>query len=691
MSATVTRAHTDKLAYVYLRQSTPAQVRENRESTDRQYALREKALAMGWPAERIRTLDGDLGMSGTGIRGRDDFKRVMADLAMGEVGAIFALEVPRLSRCGADWHRLLDVCALTDTLIVESGGCYNASDFNDEILLTIKGTMARGELRTMHERLHEAKLNKARRGELRAPLPVGLARDHEGKVVLDPDAEVRGAVQLVFETFRETGSAYGAVQSFLSRGLRFPKRTWGGTWDGKLVWGRLSHARALGVLKNPAYAGAYVYGRFRAKKTISPEGEVRTTTCRMQTSSWLVTIKDHHEGYIGWDEYLVNQERLERNRTNGEETVLRGPARQGTALLTGLLLCGGCGRRLTVRYQGDGGVYPVYECNWKKREGLGTGSCLSVRAHLLDHPVAERALAALDPVQVRVALDAVERVKEQDEALLRQWQMQIERAEYEAQLAQRRYEAVDPENRLVASTLERRWNEALSRLEGARQDFAEHRKAQSRIPDRETEERLLVLAADVRRLWNAPSTSAKDKKRMLRLLVADVTVWRQPATRTLRLGIRFRGGTTEEVELALPPRVSDRLRTPRDLVDRVAELAPTLSDDEVARTLNDEGWSSPKGSKFHAGIVKWIRYRYEIAGRDPRRPGELTVRETADKFGVNPGVVYYWLERGMLEARRKNQGTPYWITLSPEKEVELATRVADSSKIQAGKMKNPEV
>jgi DNA invertase Pin-like site-specific DNA recombinase len=347
MNTTISEQHLSKTAYVYVRQSTLAQVRHHQESTERQYALREKALELGWSNAVVQILDQDLGKSGAQITGREDFKTLIAEVSMGQVGAVFALEVSRLARSNLDWHRLLELCALTDTLVIDEDGCYNPADFNDGLLLGLKGTMAQAELHLLRGRLLGGKLNKAQKGELRFPLPVGLCYDDEGRIVLDPDEEVRGAVALVFRLFRETGTAFAEMQQFGKSTLRFPKRSYGGAWDGKLIWGPLSHNRVLNILKNPSYAGMYVFGRYQYRRQISSAGEVHKESRPVPMADWRVRLQEHHEGYISWEEYLKNQERLAKNRTNGEEMMLSGAAREGLALLQGLLVCGHCGRSLT--------------------------------------------------------------------------------------------------------------------------------------------------------------------------------------------------------------------------------------------------------------------------------------------------------------------------------------------------------
>src|SRR6266480_2712861 len=319
MNSKITEQHRSRPAYIYVRQSTNAQVLHHQESTERQYALRTMALELGWSESAIRTLDRDLGMTGTEMARREDFKTLVAEVSMGQVGAVFALEVSRLARSNLDWHRLLELCALTETLVIDEDGCYNPADFNDGLLLGLKGAMAQAELHFLRVRLLGGKLNKAKKGELRFPLPVGFYYDEESRIILDPDEEVRGAVSLVFRLFLETGSAFAVMQRFGATTLRFPKRSYGGAWDGKLIWGRLTHGRVLGLLKNPSYAGRYVFGRYRYRREISPEGKVHPRKYAVAIPDWRVSLQDHHEGYISWEEFLHNQERLEKNRTNGEE------------------------------------------------------------------------------------------------------------------------------------------------------------------------------------------------------------------------------------------------------------------------------------------------------------------------------------------------------------------------------------
>jgi hypothetical protein len=542
--------------------------------------------------------------------------------------------------------------------------------------------MAQAELHFLRARLLGGKLNKAKKGELRFPLPVGFRYDEDKCIILDPDEEVRSAVGLVFRLFRETGTAFAVMQRFAESALRFPKRSYGGAWDGKILWGRLTHGRVLGILKNPSYAGRYVFGRYHWRREINPSGEIQKRMHAVAMADWRVSLPEHHEGYICWEEFLKNQERLDKNRTNGDETLLSGPAREGLALLQGLLLCGHCGRALTVRYTGNGGIYPCYLCNWLRREGLASKDCMSFRCDLLDAAIAEEVLAALQPAELELALAALQDLEARDQAILRQWQMRLERAEYEAALAERRYQEVDPSQRLVAATLERRWNGALLQLEELKKQAAELERREARVATPEQKAKILALARDLPRLWHAPTTQAKDRKRMLRLLIKDITVEKLPQPKQLLVHIRWQGGACSDVCVQLPPKIADRVRYPAAVVDSVRHLAQSLPDGEIADCLNQEGQVSALGKPFTASMIKWVRYRYQIPRAGLERPEELTVQQVAERFRVSPNVVYYWIDRGVIQARRLNAGSPYWITLNETDERKLRDWVHNSSRIQ---------
>jgi DNA invertase Pin-like site-specific DNA recombinase len=680
MTEKITPRHLQQTAYVYIRQSSMGQVRHHRESTERQYALQDRARGFGWSPSRIKILDGDLGCSGASTTDRTDFKTLVADVSLGNAGAVLALEASRLARSNADWHRLIEICGITRTLIIDEDGCYDPSDFNDGLLLGLKGTMAQAELHFIRMRLQGGKLNKAKKGELRFPLPVGYVFDEMSRIIKDPDEQVRRAIELVFTAFLETGSAYGVVHRFAQENLLFPKRSYGGVWAGKLFWGRLTDSRVLGILKNPSYAGVYAFGRYRCVKDILEDGEVRSRIARMPRDEWLVEIRDHHEGYTSFEQYLKNLDAIERNRTNPKEAILSGPAREGLAMLQGLLICGYCGRRLTPRYRGNGGLYPIYECNWRKREGLSKTSCMSIQCGHLDRAVEERVWEVVNEEHLNLALDAYDILRQREGQISTQWKLRLQRAEYEAQLAQKRYEQVDPENRLVASSLEQRWNDTLIELEDVQNQIAELQQKQNVITSGQRED-VLKLARDLPRLWKSNATSTKDKKRILQLLIQDITVKKPDRGRAI-LHVRWQGGQCEDLHVELPRPSSERWRHSDALVQRVRELAHDYSDHEIAAQLNAEGLKSNKGNAFTRSSISWIRHKHAIPPVDKKKPGEQTVKEVSQQFGVSPGVVYYWIANKIITARRLNHGSPYWITINAQKKRELEMRVRESNRIQ---------
>ena len=382
----VRATHLDRTAVIYVRQSTLAQVREHTESTMRQYALAEEATRLGWAADAVEVIDADLGVSGRSVEGRDGFKALVARVCLGEIGAVFGLEISRLARSSADLSRMLELARLTDTLVIDADGIYDLADFNDRLLLGLKGTMSEAELHLLAGRLQGAKRAAAERGELRTPLPVGYVYDEDNEVVIDPDEEVAAAVADVCTAFTATGSAYGVVAAFTSR--RFPRRAYGGAWAGQVRFDRLTHSRACSILSNPVYAGAYVFGRFRSRRTVRPDGSVRTVTLELPRTEWAVCIHDHHEGYIDWDTFLANESRLAANRTNAGAR----PPREGAALCQGIVFCGCCGRSMSTRYAG---AHPYYECARSRADHVATPGCRSVRAATVDDAVATALLAAL--------------------------------------------------------------------------------------------------------------------------------------------------------------------------------------------------------------------------------------------------------------------------------------------------------
>jgi DNA invertase Pin-like site-specific DNA recombinase len=530
----ITSGHRERAALVYLRQSSMAQVRGHTESTRSQYALADKAAALGWARGDIEVIDTDLGISGKWGVAREGFTELVARVCSGDVGAIFGIEITRLARSSADVARLAEFARITGTLLIDPDGVYDPADVNDRVLLGFKGTMGEMELHVMAQRLQANKRAAAERGELRTPLPVGLVHDDAGDVVIDPDAEVQAAVRDVLAAFAACGSAYGVVAAFSGR--RFPLRAYGGAWAGQLRWGKLTHARVIGILKNPCYAGAYVHGRYSSRRTVEPDGTVHTGLIERPRAEWPVLIKDHHEGYITWPDYLANEARLAANRTSAGAR----PPREGCALCQGIIVCGSCGKPMRTNYHTD--QRPAYECS--SRAGrLTTPTCRSVAAATIDDAVVRVLLDALTPEQVALALSAADEVAGRHQRVSRAAELAVERARYDAGRAERAFCAVEPENRLVARSLEARWEARLAALAEAGQALE---AAQDALPPLPSRTELEKLAADLPGLWHSPATSNKDRKRLLRTVIADVTVLPEPDQAKVRIGIRWHTGATDD-------------------------------------------------------------------------------------------------------------------------------------------------
>ncbi len=663
----ITPSHLDRAAIIYVRQSTLAQVRDNTESTARQYALADHAVKLGWPRARVEVVDTDLGLSGRSAEHRQGFRELVGRVCVGEVGAIFGLEISRLARSSADLSRLLELARLTDTLVIDADGVYDLADFNDRLLLGLKSTMSEAELHVLAGRLQGAKRAAAERGQLRFPLPVGYVYDDEGATVIDPDQEVAHAVADVFACFGARGSAYGVVAAF--KGRRFPLRAYGGIWAGQLRWGRLTHSRVLGILANPAYAGCYVFGRYHSRRVVSPDGTVRTTTVELPRAQWPVVIYDHHPGYISWDDFLANQARLAANTTNQGAR----PPREGQALCQGILHCGGCGRPMSTRYHRDGRA--AYECAASRADQQATPSCRSVAAATLDQAVAERLLAAVCPEEVALALAAATEVADRHARTTRAAELAVERARYQADRAERAFHACEPENRLVARSLEARWEAKLVTLAEAEQALAATQAKLTPLPQRAE---VQALTSDLPRLWHAPTTQAKDRKRMLRTLIADVTVLPEPDRAKLRIGIRWHSGATDELLTGRRPSAVETRRAPDGAVELLRRLGPAHGDAELADELNAAGYLTGAGRPFDVKAVRWLRHVHHVPPPAPFQAGELSVAEVAERLGITANAVYYWAQHGQLAARRTPSGR-WCVPFGPQVEAACRQKITDSA------------
>lgn len=650
--------HLNREALVYVRQSTMAQVRFNQESTQRQYALQERALLLGWPEEHIHVIDGDLGISGSGRTKRPGFTQLVTSVSLGEVGAVFGLEISRLARSSADLMKLLELCGLFGTLVIDEDGIYDMSDFNDRLLIGLKGTMGEAELHFLHARMIGGKENAASKGELRFPLPVGYIYDHDGKTIMDPDEEVQHAVSTLFRIFRSSGSAYGVVRYFAENNISFPKRAYGGAWDGKITWGTLTHSRVLTVLHNPSYTGAYVYGRYRDNKTIDADGHFEHHSVRLpHKEDWKAFLPGHHSAYISWDDFEKNQQMLASNQTNSERC---GPARQGAALLPGVLICGKCGRRMTVRYTGTNGIRPLYECIGRWEHG-NKATCSCVPADALDRAVSEKILSIMKPSELEISLKVMHNIDAANIMSDKQWLLTIERAQYEADRAERQFMLADPENRLVVRSLETNWNQKLKELETAKQDYTTYSSKKVWIPSKREEQDIIDLARRIPEIWNAPSSTPKEKKRIIRILIEDITVLSEKRCPDFSVGIRFRSGKCEQFSLKKPLPCADRKRHTDDTITLIRDLASSMDDHEIAERLNHDGLTTPEGKSFTYAGVRWIRYKHAISGPYLRNSQGISVAEAACLLGISAGKIYYAISVGKIPARKQHPGWPWEI------------------------------
>jgi DNA invertase Pin-like site-specific DNA recombinase len=613
-SQKVTASQLKRSAFLYVRQSTPRQVLEHTESTARQYALRKRAVALGWQDDQVITIDSDLGQSGASSADRQGFQKLVMEVSMGRAGIVLGLEVSRLARNSTDWHRLLEICAITDTLILDEDGIYHPGDFNDRLLLGLKGTMSEAELHLIRARMRGGVLNKAKRGELETPLPFGFAYDDEGRVVLYPDQQIQQAIRSVFETFRRVGSALGVAKHFRQHGLRFPRLIRQPGCLAEVGWGDLEHNRVTRILRNPRYAGAFFYGRTRFRKKLDGGGRVQ----RLPRQEWHTLILDAHPGYITWQDYEENLRRLQENaQMSGVEK--RSAPREGPSLLQGLAICGVCGSRMTVGYrQRKAGLAPDYICQGPRE------------------------------VELQSRWDEADRLR----------RLQVDRARYESELARRRFLRVDPDNRLVGASLEAEWNAKLRALAEAEQNYERQSQADQFKISASQQEQVLALATDFPRLWNDPGTANRERKRMVRLLIEDITIRKGEQ---IQLDVRFRGGASKTLVLPRPLSFCESHKQSPALVAEMDRLLENHNYSDVAQILNDTGFRTGDGLPLTPIAVGYIRTAYELKTRFDRLRGRglLTMPEMARVCGVSTNTVGRWREKGLIRAHAVNDGNHF--------------------------------
>jgi len=662
-------SHLERAAFVYLRQSSLSQVEHNRESTARQYALADRACQLGWSKERVVIIDEDLGLSGSTTDKRSGFARLTSEVALAHVGIVLGLEVSRLARNNADWYRLLELCGITDTLIGDNDGVYHPALFNDRLLLGLKGTMSEAELHIIRARLDGGIRNKAARGELHRGLPVGFVwGEQDGEVLFHPDEAVTGAIRTVFERFVEFGSARRVWLWFRSEGLSFPLQTMPAGMPGPIRWVAPTYHALHQILTNPVYAGAYTYGKTRCERYVDAQGMVRKRMRHLPMEQWSVLIRDHHPGFIDWATFEANQARLDSN-TRPQPHQAGGAVKEGSALLQGLATCGHCGRRLHVHYRGRNSA-PGYHCAGKDLvQGRGV-YCLTIGGTAIEKAVADAFLQAITPATIEATRLSVEQLQANHDAALSQWRLGVERARYDAERAERRYRTVEPENRLVARGLEGEWENRLRDLATAELEL---RRREQQRPSAIRPEQLHAiknLSSDIRKVWEAPTTTDRDRKELLRTLLEEVILNLKRAEGRAHLTLRWRGGAFTTLDVLVPRFRPMGPRTDEDTISLLRRLAALYPDEVIAGVLNRQGRKTATGERFTANQVGSLRrYRGIPRFQLPVTPpdGELvTIRKAAQILGMNTSSIHRWLADGFIAGEQITPGAPWQIRITEE-------------------------
>jgi DNA invertase Pin-like site-specific DNA recombinase len=674
----ITTDHLTRLAVVYVRQSTQRQVLEHQESTRLQYSLREKAASLGWSAGRISVIDDDLGVSGATAEGREGFQKLVGAITLGHVGLVLGIEMSRLARSCKDWYHLLEICAYHDTLIADLDGIYDPSQYNDRLVLGLKGTISEAELHVIRQRLTQGKLQKASRGELALPLPLGYVRRPSGEVTLDPDERAQAVVRRVFDEFDRCSTTHGVLAELVRCGVKLPFRQKGGPGKGDLDWRPPCRATISEILRNPAYAGIYAYGRSamdrrRHRPHVPGSGRVRQSR-----EEWLVEVTDRLPAYITREQYEGNQLQLQANRSRPTTT---GSIRSGSALLQGLVFCGRCARRMMVGYSGGGATkFARYRCDREYCHRLGP-LCQSLVADPLDDAVVECVMQALEPASLEVSMKVCADIERQRAELEATWQRRLERATYEADRAARQYNSVEPENRLVARTLEAEWETKLVALRQLREEYERSLLGQPRVLTDDERCAIRLLADDLPCIWQAESTSDEDRKRILRIVIERVDVTVDGETERVDVVIHWAGGSTTELAVQRPISRFEDLSYFPQLLQRIRELheqGATAS--KIARSLTLEGWRPPRRRtrRITAGMVRVLMVRHGLTPKSNRKAArsyrlkenEWWVPDLARELNVPIRNIYHWLQQGRLNGRKIGGERGRWVVVASEKELQ---------------------
>jgi DNA invertase Pin-like site-specific DNA recombinase len=681
-----------KFAYVYVRQSSMGQVLRHGESTDLQYRLVEHAVKLGWPRDRVRVIDDDLGISGESSEPRQGFQFLIAEVGLGRAGLVMSFDASRLARNNGEWYHLLDLCSMFGTLIADCEKLYDPRLYHDRLILGLTGMMSEAELHQIRMRLHAGGRHKAERGELRIPLPAGLVRQSDGKVILNPDQEVQARIRLIFAKFTELGSARTVRNYLAAHNLSVPTRPYTNTGPNEIEWSRPRSNNILGILHNPGYAGAYVYGRRIADPTRRKPGRPGSGITLLPIEKWAVCIRDHYPAYISWETYLANQAKLQSNRNLYKGG--QGVPRDGKALLQGIVICGRCGRHMSMGYSGPQGEYPIYKCDADAHE-FGGSSCQEVRALQLDPEVERLVLAALEPDRIALALEALDQLELEAKALERQWELRLERGRYEALRAQRQYHAVEPENRLVARSLEQHWEETLREVEKLEREYQCWKQENHSEITPQDQRNILSIGEDLPKVWYAETTTNADRKYLLRLIVKQVIVDQKREQGKVWFQINWQtGASTQHIYTRTCISYQEHGDTAR-IEQRVRELhAEGVNDRLIAQRLNAEGLRTTYGQPFKYQNVCDLRLKWGIPsakeeGLEPNRlrwaDGSYSISGVVGAVGVTKGTVHHWLKEGIIKGLHPGPYMQWKIALTDEEIVLLRERARSHTHLPKGK------
>ena len=676
--------HLNRKAYVYVRQSTLHQVLHNGESTERQYGLAQRACQLGWDLAQVITIDEDQGQSGATANNRPGFQQLISAISLDQVGIVLVLEVSRLARSCSDWYRILELAALAGTLIGDEAGIYDPRDYNDRLLLGLKGTLSEAELYTLKTRLQGGRLNKARKGELAQMLPVGLARTPDHRVQLDPHRDVQATLRVIFDQFDRLGTANAVLRYFRDQDLLIPRLITHGEELGQIAWRRASYAAIHLVLTNPAYAGAFAFGRRKQSERRVP-GEV-TTRNRLPVEEWEVLVPDVYPAYISWEHYLTNRSRLRQNLGTFAESS--GVPHQGEALLQGIVFCARCGRRMAVQYNAGA----LYRCDHLKKR-YGEPLCQSFPVAHIDQAVVTAFLEVIEPVRIEATLATLDQLEQQRRANDRLWQQRIERAQYEAERMHRQYSRVEPENRLVARELETQWNTALQMVEEVQRAYVQAQAQQLKPLSPVDRKQIEHLVQDVPQIWAASTTTPADRKGMLRCLIRDVSLDAVSQPGQTRILVRWQTDAVTTLVVHRPT-AADAHRLPSATIELIRNLAQQHPDDIIADLLNQQGLKTQHGLDWSYRRVLDNRRRHHIPtacpivplDNQPRGDGLVSVKVAAQQFHTSINTILLWARKGILYNEQKVGVCPVWVRITPEDFVRLNQPVAPPDSLQIGQV-----